>query len=52
MHGWYLPQPWQVALLLNLEDNGERTVRCFQRGPEGDLVETPFAVFSAEGSPE
>lgn len=44
MHAWYLPKPWQVAILLNLEDGGERTVRCYQRGPEGDLVETPFEV--------
>ncbi len=44
MHAWYLSKPWQVAILLNLEKDGERTVRCYQRGPEGDLVETPFEV--------
>ncbi len=44
MHAWYLPKPWQVAILLNLENGGERTVRCYQRGPEADLVETPFEV--------
>jgi hypothetical protein len=45
MHAWYLPRPWQVALLLNLEGNGERTVRCYQRSTEsGELVETPFEV--------
>lgn len=49
MHAWYLPKPWQVAILLNLEDGGERTVRCYQRGPEGDLVETPFEVFTNDG---
>ena len=48
MHAWYLPKPWQVAILLNLENDGQRTVRCYQRGSEGDLVETPFAVFAAE----
>jgi len=36
MQAWYLPKPWQVAILLNLENEGERTVRCYQRGPEGD----------------
>ena len=48
MHAWYLPKPWQVAILLNLENDGERTVRCYQRGQEGDLVETPFTVFAAD----
>ncbi len=45
MHAWYLPRPWQIAILLNLEQEEDRTVRCYQRGPEGDLVETPFEVF-------
>jgi hypothetical protein len=46
MHAWYLPRPWQVALLLNLEANGERTVRCYQRSLEtGELVETLFEIF-------
>jgi hypothetical protein len=45
MHAWYLPRPWQVALLLNLEGEGDRTVRCYQRGPERELVETSFEVF-------
>jgi hypothetical protein len=45
MHAWYLPRPWHVAVLLNLEPDGDRTVRCYQRGPDGSLVETPFAVF-------
>lgn len=48
MHAWYLPRPWQVAILLNFEHTGPRTVRCYQRGPEGDLVETPFEVFEPE----
>ena len=46
MHAWYLTRPWQVAILLNLEDDtDDRTVRCYQRGPENVLVETPFYVF-------
>jgi len=45
MHGWYLSKPWQVAILVNLENGNERTVRCYQRGPDGDLVETPLEVF-------
>ncbi len=44
MHAWYLSKPWQVAILLNFEEAGDRTVRCYQRGPQGDLVETPFEV--------
>jgi len=47
MHAWYLPRPWQIAVLLNLEDNGERTVRCFQKGGEGHLVETEFQVMES-----
>lgn len=48
MHAWYLPRPWQVAVLLNFERDADRTVRCYQRGPEGKLVETPFFVFAPE----
>lgn len=50
MHAWYLPKPWQIAILLNIEDNAERTVRCYQRGTNGDLVETPFEVFRSAKS--
>ena len=45
MHAWYLAKPWQVAILLNVESDGSRTVRCYQRSPDGDLVETPYEVF-------
>ena len=45
MHAWFLPKPWHVAILLNLEKNGNRTVRCYQRGPDRDLVESPFEIF-------
>jgi hypothetical protein len=48
MHGWYLSRPWQVAILLNLEQGMDRTVRCYQRGPEGALVETPYEVIEDE----
>ena len=44
MHSWYLPKPWQIAILLNQEENNERSVRCYQRGPAGELVETPFEI--------
>lgn len=47
MHAWYLPSPWHVALLLNLEQDGGRTLRCYQRGPEKLLVETPYQVLSS-----
>lgn len=45
MHAWYLPQPWQIAVLLNLEQDNQWSVRCYQRGPDGDLIETPFELF-------
>lgn len=50
MHGWYLRKPWQIAVLLNLEKDGDRSVRCYQRGPEGQLVETPFTVFEPQAA--
>jgi hypothetical protein len=48
MHAWYLTKPWQVAILLNFEHDGNRTIRCYQRGTDGDLVETPFEVFELD----
>jgi len=45
LHRRFLTKPWQVAVLLNVGLDGEREVRCFQRGPEGDLVECTFEVF-------
>jgi hypothetical protein len=48
MHAWHLPKPWQVAILLNLEARRRRSVRCYQRGPTGELVETPFEVVQSE----
>ena len=44
LHRRFLTKSWQVAVLLNIY-KGQRTVRCFQRGPEGDLVECAFHVF-------
>jgi hypothetical protein len=44
LHRRYLTKPWQVAVLLNVDADGNRTVRCYQRGPEGDLVECEFGV--------
>lgn len=52
MHSWYLPKPWQVAILLNQEENKQRSVRCYQRGPTGELVETPFEVVKPEENTE
>lgn len=46
LHRRYLTRPWQVAILINLDASGGREVRCFQRGPEGDLVESTFQVIS------
>lgn len=44
LHRRYLTKPWQVAVLLNVDAKGERTIRCYQRSPEGDLVECEFGV--------
>lgn len=45
LHRRFLTKPWQVAVLLNIH-KGQRTVRCFQRGAEGELVECLFHVFN------
>jgi hypothetical protein len=44
LHRRFLTKPWQVAVLLNIH-KGQRTIRCFQRGAEGELVECLFHVF-------
>lgn len=53
LHQSFLTKPWQVAVLLNIDADGGREVRCFQRGPEGVLVECTFEVFDtvAGGDP-
>lgn len=45
LHRRFFTKPWQVAVLINIDENGEREVRCFQRGVEGDLVECTFEVY-------
>ena len=45
LHHRFLTKPWQLAVLLNIDTTGEREVRCFQRGPRGDLIECTFEVF-------
>lgn len=44
LHAWYMTQAWQIALLLNFEDDGTRTLRCYQRGADNRLVETPYHI--------
>ncbi len=46
LHRRFLTQPWQVAVLLNIDASGERTVRCFQRFGDADLTECAFHVVS------
>ena len=45
LHRWFMPAPWLIALLLNIEKGKARTVHCYQRGPELDLLESPFEIF-------
>jgi len=49
LHRRFLTKPWQVAILVNIHKS-TRTVRCFQRGTEGDLVECAFRVFDPSGA--
>jgi hypothetical protein len=48
LHRRFLTKPWQVAVLVNINAQGARTVRCFQRDAEGDLVESPFQVMQSQ----
>ena len=48
LHRQFFPKPWQVAILINIDAQSEREVRCFQRGPEGDLVECRFEVLKEQ----
>jgi hypothetical protein len=50
LHRLFLTKPWQVAVLLNIDSNGDREVRCFQKDPKGDLVECIFEVFEDQGN--
>jgi hypothetical protein len=43
LHRRFLTKAWQIAVLINIDREGQRVVRCFQRGAEGDLVECPFS---------
>lgn len=49
LHRRFFTLPWQVAILLNLDPmTNEREVRCFQRGPSGELVESQYEVYHEE----
>jgi hypothetical protein len=48
LHRRFLTKPWQIALLVNIDpQDGKRTVRCYQRGAENDLIESPFQITAA-----
>jgi hypothetical protein len=50
LHRRFLTKAWQIAVLINIDAEGQRIVRCFQRGAEGDLVESYFQLIdSASG---
>jgi hypothetical protein len=50
LHRRFLTKAWQIAVLINIDAEGQRIVRCFQRGAEGDLVESSFQLIdSASG---
>lgn len=44
LHRHFLTRPWQIAILINIGLYNQREVRCFQRGPDGDLIECTFEV--------
>jgi hypothetical protein len=50
-HARFFTRPYQVAILLNIEAEEPRTVRCYQRDSNGLLVETPYLVMPSENKP-
>jgi len=44
LHRQFFSRPWQVAVLVNIDSQGGREVRCFQRGAKGDLEECKFEL--------
>ena len=48
LHRQFFPKPWQVAILINIDGNSKREVRCFQKGPNVDLVECKFEVLEEQ----
>ncbi len=49
LHRQFFSRPWHVAILINIDSNQQREVRCFQKGDSGDLVECKFEVLEEEG---
>jgi hypothetical protein len=50
LHRRFLTKAWQIAVLININAEGQRIVRSFQRGAEGDLVECPFQLIESANS--
>ena len=48
LHRRFLTKAWQVAVLINIDADGVREVRCFQRTPEGELAECTFEVIMGD----
>ena len=42
LHRRFLPLPWQIALLINMQQNNERKIRCYQKSPQGDFLLAPY----------
>ena len=42
LHTRFLPLPWQVALLINIDQHNNRELRCYQKSPQGEFLITPF----------
>ncbi len=48
LHRQFFPKPWQVAILVNIDGDRKREVRCFQKGPNVNLLECKFEVLEKE----
>ncbi len=48
LHRQFFSKPWQVAILINIDAQSKREVRCFQKGPHVDLLECKFEVLEEQ----
>jgi hypothetical protein len=42
LHRRFLPLPWQIALLINIQQNNDRIIRCFQKSLQNVFLEMPY----------
>lgn len=48
LHRQFFTKPWQIALLINIDINEERVIRCYQPHPDKILEESPFEIINSQ----